>query len=141
MKTKLLLSYMLILMVIACSNRGKLLNFNNGELYFTENVSEDDATKLGNYLVENEFFDGKEKTVQLDSRNDTFVFRMVAAENIHKDKQYESYAYAFATGLSWLVFEGKAVEVHFCDKYLETVTVIKAVAFSMPDSIETKQSN
>ncbi len=51
----------LLLLAVACSNYGEKLEFNEGQLYYTENVSSEDAQKLGEYLVKVGFFDGNPK--------------------------------------------------------------------------------
>ena len=56
---------------------GTLIEFNGTELYYTENVTEDVAIRLGDYLVDEEFADGSEKTVQLDKRDGTYQFRLI----------------------------------------------------------------
>jgi len=71
---------------LGCSSYGTKLDYNGGELYYTKNVTESEAKKLGDYLVKEEFFDGKEKTVQLDKSGSTYQFRMV----VQKDKQADA---------------------------------------------------
>ncbi len=120
------------LLLFGCNDLGSHLSFNNGDLYYTRNVALEDANKLGEYLVEAGFYDGTEKTIQLDKRNDTFLLRMVVKEEMQDNKESNALLSFFASALSWKVFNGAAVEAHICDDHLKTVKVIDAVSLSLP---------
>jgi hypothetical protein len=78
---------MLLLVGLGCNQYGTKLEFNGGELYYTNNVTEAETKKLGEYLVKEGFFDGVRKTVQLDESGATyqFIFLISAAhvERLH----------------------------------------------------------
>ena len=59
-----------VLFIAACNNYGEKLKFNGATLYYKSPVTLEDANKLGEYLVETDFFDGTPKTLQLN-KNDT----------------------------------------------------------------------
>ena len=48
---------------LACKGSGTKIEFNGGDLFYTENVTETEAKKLGNYLVEQGFYYGKSKSI------------------------------------------------------------------------------
>ncbi len=75
--TTTLILTVLLAVGLACSSYGTKLDFNGGELYYTDNVTEADAKKLGDYLVKSGFFGGRQVTVQLDKAGATYQFRMV----------------------------------------------------------------
>ena len=133
MKALNLIYLLIIASLIACSDRGTRLVFNEGELFYTKSITEDEANKLGNYLVGAGFFDGNKKTVQLDVRNDTLLFRMVTEEDKREDRQFEAFAYFFGAALSKSVFDGRAIEVHLCDEYLESITIVKTAKMYLPE--------
>ncbi len=99
---------------------GEKLEFNNGELYYTEQVTKDQANKLGNFLVENKFFDGNAKSVQLTKSGEVFQFRMVVKEDAEKDSTTIGFAKLFAMMISMQVFDNKPVIVHFTDDQFKT---------------------
>lgn len=100
---------------------GEKLEFNKGELYFTEKVTKDEANKLGNFLIENKFFDGNEKSVQLNKVGNVYQFRMVVKEGSDKDSTIIGYAKLFALLMSMQVFDNQKVVVHFTDDGFKTI--------------------
>ena len=110
---------------LACSNYGTKLDFNGGEVYYTNNVTETEARKLGDYLVKEEFFDGKPKTVQLDKSGSTYQFRMVVQKEKQNDPNTVELMKAFAGQISSDVFGNAPTELHICDESLKTVSVVK----------------
>ena len=110
---------------LACSNYGTKLEFNGGELYYTKNVTETEAKKLGDYLVKENFYDGKPKTAQLDKDGASYQFRMVVQPEKRKDEQILALMKTFASEVSRDVFNNAPVEVHVCDEQLKTLQVIK----------------
>ena len=110
---------------LACNQYGEKLEFNGGELYYTKNVTEAEAKKLGEYLVEQKFFDGKEKTVQLDKNSGTYQFRMVVVEDKRNDEATMDIFKTFASQMSADVFNNVPVELHVCNEKLETLKVVK----------------
>lgn len=116
----------LIAIGLACKGFGTKLEYNGGELYYTENANEADAKKLGEYLAkDNLFFDGKPKTVQLDKSGSTYQVRMVIQKEFQNDQKTADSFKEFAGQLSKNVFGGAATEIHICDDQLKTIKVVK----------------
>ena len=131
MKRKNFLTTILVLTVLlavglACTGYGTKLEYNGGELYYTDNVTEADAKKLGDYLVKSGFFGGKKVTVQLDKAGATYQFRMVVMPEKQNDEPTMLLMKAFAGEISEEVFGGAPVELHICDDQLKTIKVLKA---------------
>jgi hypothetical protein len=126
--TRILIAVVLVsialLRITSCSNYGKMLTFNGGELYYTPQVTETEARKLGEYLVKEKFFDGTKKTVQLAKNNGTYEFRMVVLKDGEKAPDADKTFTAVAKELSDNVFSGGKVAVHLCDNRLKTLRVI-----------------
>ncbi|PLX07349.1 MAG: hypothetical protein C0596_10395 [Marinilabiliales bacterium] len=109
----------------SCNNYGTKLTIDDMELYYTDEVSEDDAEAVGEYLQELELTEGGERTAQITKDGDTYQFRMVIKEGHEDDPEVELLANIIAMGLSEEVFDGDEVEVHLCDDQLETIEVIE----------------
>ena len=117
-----------LLIATGCSqDYGKMLTFNGGQLYYTSSVTLDEANKLGRYLVPVEFFDGNEKTVQINKTGNTYEFRMVIKQGIENDQEFIQISKQFCKELSADVFDGKQVDVHLCDDQLKTLRVVVAL--------------
>lgn len=114
------------LKIVEMINYGQLLTFDNIELYYTDKVTKEDAENLGKFLLESGFNNSEgTKTVQLTKEGKTYQFRMVVLEGYDQDEYYEEIAREFAGYISNYVFDGKPVEMHLCNDYLETLKVVK----------------
>lgn len=115
---------LLLAVTMACSGYGTKLEFNGGEVYYTKNATEAEARKLGEYLVKEQFFDGKPKTVQLDKSGSTYQVRMVVQAGKEKDEPYVEIVKTAAQEFSRDVFNNAPTEVHLCDERLKTLRVV-----------------
>jgi hypothetical protein len=108
--------FALSLILFSCSgnNLGKMKVFNKTELYY----------KLGAYLISSEFADGNRKTVQINKEGNTYEFRMVVKKGIDQDQEYKQLGKQMAAEISDEVFDGKQVDVHYCDENMNTLTVM-----------------
>ena len=111
--------------MFGCGSKGTRLEYKGSELYYTNNVTEAEAKKLGDYLYNGGVFSDENKgTVQLDKSGDKYLLRMVVKEGIDKDENYQKLIPLFAKGVSKNVFNGAKVEVQLCDSNLNTLKTI-----------------
>lgn len=122
----LILSLLCIALTGCGASRGKALEFNGGELYYTKAVTEAEARKLGDYLVQGKFFDGTKKSAQLNKEGAAYEFRVVVKKGAETDEQNAVLFQQISQELSQNVFGGAAVNVHLCDDQLKTLRVIAA---------------
>ncbi|CAN5517939.1 hypothetical protein BH10ACI1_BH10ACI1_25710 [soil metagenome] len=126
--TKLFLTLIIASLLVvgaACNNYGTRLEFNGGEIYYTKNSNESDAKKLGQYLIEKGFFNGTEKSVQLDKSGSTNQVRIVIQPGQENDEKLAETLKNLARELSGEVFGGAPTEIHLCDNTLKTLKVVK----------------
>ena len=124
MKTiKILLLFIIVPSIISCSGYGKKLEFNKTEVFYTSDVTKEEAQKLGAYLVRSEFADGIEKSVQLakNKTSNNYIFRMVTSDEAANNEIYETIFRLMAQQLSDSVFNGKPVDFHVCDNTFKTL--------------------
>jgi hypothetical protein len=107
-----------------CDNYGTRLTFNKGELYYTAAVTKDEAQKLGDFLVREKFFDGNEKTVQLNKAAGVYEVRMVIKKGFDQDPHNLELFKEFAAQISRDVYGSAPVDIHLCDEYLKTLRVV-----------------
>ena len=129
MKSKVVVTALLFVTTVAltgCGIYGTRLEFKKGELYYTDQVDEAEARKLGEHMVESGYFnDEKEVSVQLDKRDDTYIVRMVVVDDYERVIKNHKFVFRMlATNISIKVFDGKPVEIHLTDDVLETYEVI-----------------
>jgi len=74
-------------------------------------------------LIDAEFADGNEKTVQINKTGNVYEFRMVEKKGLESDTEYTQEFKKFTGQLSVDVFNGSQVDLHACDEYLKTLRV------------------
>lgn len=123
----LLLTAVFFVVGLACSQYGEKIEYGgNSEVYYTKNVSETEARKLGDWLKKNEFFTGdNKKTLQLDKSGGTYQVRFVIKEEKINDPQTEDTFRIITRGMSEEIFGGAPTETHFCNDRLQTQKIIK----------------
>ncbi|KYG71450.1 hypothetical protein EV198_3326 [Roseivirga ehrenbergii] len=107
--------------VFSSSGYGEKLEFNGTDVYYTDLVTEADAQRLGEYLVDSEFADGNGKSVQLTKRDSTYLFRMVVIDGVTEDSTKDISFKALAMLISMQVFDGAPVELEACSNTFETL--------------------
>lgn len=110
--------------VVPEAELGKKLTVGNGELYFVPPVTEQQAQRLGQYLVDAGFLDEEPAGVQIRKEGKYYQFRMVAKKGIELDSVFITGLKELCKELSENVFKGNPVEIHICDDYFETVRVV-----------------
>ena len=115
----------LVTLFTACTGYGEKLEFDGTEVYYLDSVTKEEATQLGEFLVEGEFADDNRKSVQFsrDSHFNNLVFKMVVNPDIVDDPSYE---YIFKTFTTELMEEfGQTVDFHLANSVFETIKVYK----------------
>jgi len=108
----------------SCSDYGTMLEFNGGELYYTQQVEYDEANNLGKYLIREGFFDGEKRTVQITRENQIYQFRIVVSQDAVNDNAYNEALLVFINEISRNVFDGAMVEIHLCDSLMNTLKIV-----------------
>lgn len=112
--------------VVPPANFGKRMEFKGGDLFYLPPITEEQATALGNFLVEGEFFDGQPKSVQFARQADAYLFRVVLAdEKTATDSTYINLFRQVGTEISQGVVDNAPVIVHLCDDNFETIQVVE----------------
>lgn len=109
-----------------CGNDlGTRLSVDDNAIYYTNDVEKSEAEDVADWLESNNFFGGTSgKVLQLDKRNETYIFRMPVKEGQEKNTMTLMRFKQVATGLSQNVFDGSVVDVQLCDKEWETLRTV-----------------
>ena len=133
---------LVILVALGGESHGTRLEFNGGEVFYTDAVREAEAQALGEFLVEGEFFDGSRTSVQLDRRDETVLVRFALTDGTCDDADIQAAYSKLQTQLSLFVFDGGPVEIHLCNEMMDTQYVISAVAEnSLPNLVDDLDEN
>jgi hypothetical protein len=101
------------------------LEFNGSELTYFKPVLNDEAKKLGEYLIEGGFFNENPKSVELRKEGTIYYFRFVIKPEMDKDEQYIELVRNYSSELSLNVFSGSLVKIHLCDDNFVTLREVK----------------
>lgn len=113
-----ILGLLLLLVGLAasgCSNHGKRLEFGSGTLYYTENVTEDQAKKLGEVLQKSSHFANKEWKVQLDKAGALWKLNLVEDAAKVNDPTFKVWITNYNLQLSKQAFSDGKVQIDLCD--------------------------
>jgi GYF domain 2 len=115
---------------------GSLVRFNNGDLYYSNAFSDEDARRLGNELVKLQWFDGEPRHVQLSKGETNIVVRFVVKKGQdHDDGEVKKYRW-LRSQLSQTVFAGAPVQAELCDEHFNTLATIEPFTRKSFDSKE-----
>ncbi|MCC7437929.1 MAG: hypothetical protein IT211_05475 [Armatimonadetes bacterium] len=119
----ILLGLMLLvgIAVSGCSKHGKGLEVGKGTLYYTENVTEDQAKKLGEALQKSSHFADKEWKAQIDKSGALWKFRMVEDAGKVNDPTFKVWVTNYNLQLSKLAFNDGKVQIDLCDDDFNTL--------------------
>lgn len=133
--TNVLILLTVVLLGVSCFSKppagwGKLLKHKGGSLFYTSNVTEEEARRLVGYLLKTKFFqDDKSRIAQLTKKGNVYQVRVVADKGVIEQKRTpEEMGPVEAAGLlardiSEKAFNGAKVEWHLCDDKLNTLRV------------------
>jgi hypothetical protein len=112
-----------ITLLVGCNSNGEEKTFNGVQLFYTSVITEAEADRLGAFLIDSEFANGEDKTVQITKSGNTYAFRMVVKKGVENDHEYAQIFKQVAAEISKNVFNNAPVDLHACDKYLNTLRV------------------
>ena len=95
-------------------------------VFYKAPVTRAEASKLRDYLVEEEFFDDTPKEVLISKEGKTYEFNFVVKKGIETDPEFVTQAKVFSKGMSKDVFNNAAVDIHLLDDKLNLLKVIVA---------------
>ncbi len=105
-------------------NYGTKLALEGNSIYFTDPVSEEDARRFGDYLLEIGFFSGDGYMVLLKKDESGFQFHYPLKQALEDTAGYFEAVKIVAGSLSQEIFAGQRVSVHLCDEYFNVENVI-----------------
>lgn len=103
-----------------------LLTFNGGELYFTSNITMEEANRLGAYLIRKKLFNGEPRVVRVSKSEGKYELRYVLSEKYVNNGFVIRGIRKVCRELSDDVFHDHPVEAHLCNDYLKTLRVVAA---------------
>jgi len=104
---------------------GEKLVIQETEVYYKGGVTQADAQRLGDKLVEMKFVDGKRKSVQLLKRDEVWEFRMAVGNSDAEGLKDQVKIYCLELSSA---FDGEPVEVHICNAKLESKSIVKGLS-------------
>jgi hypothetical protein len=108
----------------------RTLVFNHGGLQYAQEVTKEEAKRLGDYMAATGFFNGRLLNVQLAKQGPTWHVRYASRPGFNKDEAYVATCEIFAARVSLHVFHGAPVEIDLCDdsEQLNTLRAVPSAA-------------
>jgi len=96
-------------------------------VYYKAPVTQAEATKLRDYLVQESFFNDTPKEVLLSKEGKTYEFNFVVKKGIEGDPEVIALMKEFSKGMSKDVFNNASVDIHLLDDNLNLLRVVVAL--------------
>ncbi len=141
-----LFSLLVIVSVVltACNSYGDKYMVNDvSEVYYKgDGVTADDAKRLGDFLLKNNYFDSAtEKSVQLTKTVDTFNVKFVVdKEKVSQTENAEMLFTIMGAAISSEVFTGKPVKIILADTRMEGFKEIPTYTSTVDTSTTTVEA-
>jgi hypothetical protein len=117
-----------LVLLTGATHYGCVMEFNHGDLYYTSAVSKDDAKRLGDFLVQQKIFDGRQISMQLTKNGQTVQVRFPVKPGFEKNEAYVASVQVLGDQISQQVFQGASLEVDLCDDALKTLRTVPVAA-------------
>jgi len=132
MKSYLFILLSALVLASSCNlfpDYGKKIEFGESEVYYKgDGVTEKEAQKLGDYLVENDILDNKKKkSVQLINDGEDYIIRFVFDKKQLTDES-RFVLWKFQYNLSQDVFHGKPARIALTDESFKDYEVLNPIA-------------
>ncbi|MCH2195544.1 hypothetical protein [Kordia sp.] len=118
-KTGILL--LLLTLIAACTNYGEKKVFDGTEIYYKDGVTEVEADKLGESLMDSGFTNGELKSVQFLKEGDKYIFKMVVKEQFLEDNSLSHVFKFFPREIS--EYMDLSIDLHLCDSHFNTLQI------------------
>jgi hypothetical protein len=113
----------MIKQMMGLSSYGEKIEFGTSgeEVYYKGDVSEEEARRLGQFLVNTEYFNNQgAKTVQLVREDGKIQVRFVVKDGVWNNTTQVNMFKDYGSQISGEVFAGNPIELHLCDVNLNT---------------------
>lgn len=98
------------------------------EVYYTDNVNEAMANKLGNYLDSTDFTGGDAMSIQFDKQMDIFQVNLSLKEGVANNDEYTQLFRNIINDLKKNVFPNDEIALNLCD---DKFTSLEAIAYDV----------
>jgi hypothetical protein len=102
------------------------LAYKQSDLYYTENISKEDAQRLGDYLNDNGFFGNRSLSVKIDQDKSGYIFSIPVDKAKLEDQEALNNLRKVSDLLSKEVFSGKQFEIHLTDNRFNNIKTISS---------------
>ena len=114
-----------VLFFNSCTSYGEYETFDGLTIYYNDNIATTKVNALGNYLEKNNFTNGEERAMEIESNDTVYSLKMVIQPAFLDSANYISQIEAYAIILNKDVFGDSLKQIHLCDKYFEVKKSIK----------------
>lgn len=110
---------------VAGTSYGSRLSFQRGELYYNDPVTRDEAQRVGEYLVEEQFFNAeKAVTVQFDKERERYQLRFVVNPALAEGTLANVHFGVMGSDIAERVLNGVPLDVLLCDTNMKPLRTV-----------------
>ncbi len=103
---------------------GRRVEFANGDVYYTENVQEEEARKLGEFFEQKKYFNEKRERVEVDRSGEIYKVRMPVSDDQQNSAAYLAGVKTMSLELSKNAFNDARVEIDLTDEKFNSLKVV-----------------
>lgn len=129
-------------LMVACNSWGdKYMANEKSEVYYKDGATADDAKRLGDFLLKNNYFDSlTDKSVQLTKTADTFNVKFVVDKaKVSETENADMLFTIMGAAISSDVFSNKPVKVILADTRMESFKEMPTYTATATDSTTTAE--
>jgi hypothetical protein len=104
-------------------------------LFYTSSIKKEEAQKLGDFLVELEFFTEDPMSLQIDKINDIYTIKLPIKKDAEKDEEFVESLQQVALSIAENIFDDELVEIHLCNDTFETLSAISSIDLTLGKSL------
>jgi len=104
-----------------------MIEVNGAALYYTKEVTREEAQALGDHFVRRGLFTGQHHRVQLAREGGVYQVRIMVKPGTDSDEQYLALYRVAAFEIARDVFQGQPTEIHLCNEGFQTIRVVYPV--------------
>lgn len=117
---------LLIALIIYCDFLpSNSIKYNKNELYYTDNVTNSEAKKVGDYLKSEDFFDNTSQvSAKIDKQNNIYILSIMINSNYVNNKKLITYMNLLSNALSKDVLDNTKVRINLCNNRFKVLKSI-----------------
>lgn len=92
------------------------LVFDGTTIQYDETIPKEKIEKIGQYLIDTDFTDGKPKSVRCLIKDEKVYFKMIVEESLYANQDFHKIVMEHGYAIAEQIFDGAKLQVNLCDE-------------------------